>query len=162
MDLVNNNTELSKVLPPSRPNSGLHVLELGTGCGMVGITLAQTIPDAKVLLTDLLDAEEIVQRNINAASSLPDGSLKFQELDWGSGLPQAIQSSAHRLDLLIAADCTYNPDSRYVYPGSSCIQPAMWLLTFVMQSSTGQYTRSAGKAKPKTCDCNCDEDATLQ
>jgi hypothetical protein len=162
MDLVNNNTELSKVLWPSRPSSGLHVVELGTGCGMVGITLAQTIPDANVILTDLPEAEEIVQRNINAASSLPGGSLRFQELDWDAELPQTIQSSPHPLDLVIAADCTYNSDSRYVCPGPSCVQPAMWFLTCVSQSSTGQYTRSAGKAKPRSRDCNCDEDAALQ
>lgn len=47
--------------------SRLRVLELGAGCGILGITLAHLFPDAEVLLTDLEDAEEIISCNVAAA-----------------------------------------------------------------------------------------------
>jgi methylase of polypeptide subunit release factors len=106
------NTELSKALPPSKSGPGLRILELGTGCGIVGITLAQSLPDAELLLTDLPEAEEIVQRNIDAASSLSGRSVRFRALDWDAELSSNIQSSLDHIDMIIAADCTYNSDSR--------------------------------------------------
>jgi methylase of polypeptide subunit release factors len=111
-DLMKHNTELSKGLPSSKTEPGLQILELGTGCGMVGISLAQLFLDAKVVLTDLPEAEEIVQRNIDAALGLPEDTLSFKNLDWDAELPPDIQSWSSRLNLVIAADCTYNPDSR--------------------------------------------------
>ena len=105
-------TELSKALPSAKSGPGLHILELGTGCGIVGITLAQSLFDVQVLLTDLPEAEMIVQRNIDAASSLSGRSVRFQELDWDAELPSSTHFPLDRLDLIIAADCTYNSDSR--------------------------------------------------
>jgi predicted nicotinamide N-methyase len=107
------NSSLAKALLPSAPISHFNVLELGTGCGMVGIAIAQTIPDSNVLLTDLPEAREIVERNINCATEAPGVSLAFMELDWDADLPDDLQSTPNRLGLVVAADCTYNPDSRY-------------------------------------------------
>jgi methylase of polypeptide subunit release factors len=107
MHLANTDSELSKALLPPKSNTGLHVLELGTGCGMVGITLAQTVPDTKVILTDLPEAREIVERNMDQARKAKGATLEFQELDWDDQV-----SPSDHLDLIIAADCTYNPDSR--------------------------------------------------
>ncbi|TKA37194.1 hypothetical protein B0A55_13625, partial [Friedmanniomyces simplex] len=42
----------------------LNVIELGCGCGSVGISLAQSIPDCNVLLTDLPEVTELVEANI--------------------------------------------------------------------------------------------------
>lgn len=88
------------------------VLELGTGCGIVGIALAQTITNANVILTDLPEAREIVQRNIDQASRAPGAKLSFLELDWDAQLPDELQSTLTSVSLVVAADCTYNPDSR--------------------------------------------------
>jgi hypothetical protein len=82
---------------------------------MVGIAIAQIIPNSKVLLTDLPEAREIVERNINSVTTAPGASLAFMELDWDADLPHDLQSASDQLDLVLAADCTYNPDSRYVF-----------------------------------------------
>jgi methylase of polypeptide subunit release factors len=99
------------LLPSERPTQ-LRILELGTGCGMVGITIAQLVGGAKVLLTDLPEAQEIVKRNIGQASAAQQSTLYFQELNWDDELPPNLQPLDARLDLVIAADCTYNSDSR--------------------------------------------------
>jgi hypothetical protein len=79
---------------------------------MVGITIAQLIAGADVRLTDLEEAQEIVERNISLARRAKGSSLKFQTLDWDAELAPNLQSTSPPLDLVIAADCTYNPDSR--------------------------------------------------
>lgn len=111
--LTNPNSDLAQALLPAASKPRLSVLELGTGCGMVGITIAQTISNSKVLLTDLEEAREIVERNMHYAIEAPGASLDFVELDWDADLPRDLQSTLDQLDLVVAADCTYNPDSRY-------------------------------------------------
>ncbi|QDS67643.1 hypothetical protein FKW77_004615 [Venturia effusa] len=87
----------------------LHVIELGSGCGIVGITLAQTVPDCDVLLTDLPEAAEIAQRNIDNVFPAMSSSVSFQPLNWEEPLPKMVQSKTY--DLILVADCTYNSDS---------------------------------------------------
>jgi predicted nicotinamide N-methyase len=87
----------------------LKVLELGSGCGIVGLSLAQAIPDCDVLLTDLPEAREIAERNIASMNPAMGSKATFLELDWEQPLPPAVQ--AKPFDLILVADCTYNPDS---------------------------------------------------
>jgi predicted nicotinamide N-methyase len=96
------------------------VLELGTGCGIVGLTLAALVPNSHVVLTDLPEAREIVERNMDSlATQLGNGStLAFEELDWDADLPAwfARSQSRAKTELVLASDCTYNSDSRYEPP----------------------------------------------
>jgi methylase of polypeptide subunit release factors len=108
-DIHEGDSILAKALLPVHRAARLRVLELGTGCGMVGITIASIMDGAHVLLTDLSEAQEIVERNILRAHTAKGSTLAFQELDWDAELPSDLSS---HLDLVIAADCTYNPDSR--------------------------------------------------
>ncbi|KAF1914975.1 putative methyltransferase-domain-containing protein [Ampelomyces quisqualis] len=101
----------SKPLLPSGRPALLRVLELGAGCGMVGIAIAQTVAKAQVLLTDLLEAREIVECNIKHASPAQGSTLKFEKLDWDDELPLDLRTFSSCLNLVVAADCTYNPDS---------------------------------------------------
>ncbi|KAF2683444.1 hypothetical protein K458DRAFT_390059 [Lentithecium fluviatile CBS 122367] len=94
----------------------LRVVELGTGCGMVGITIAKLMQDTTVVLTDLAEAREIVEHNLE--QNIKDRTkIKFQELDWEEDLPEHLQGRGTRcphcaqIELVIAADCTYNSDS---------------------------------------------------
>lgn len=87
----------------------LNVLELGSGCGIVGKALASIRPDCHVILSDLIDAMELIQLNL-ADSQLASGSrLSSMILDWGQDLPASI--TAEQFDLILVCDCTYNSDS---------------------------------------------------
>ncbi|KAI9741578.1 MAG: hypothetical protein M1818_004384 [Claussenomyces sp. TS43310] len=103
----------------------LRALELGAGCGIVGITLARCCrrhhPDATILLTDLPEAEDIARHNIRCnnepsshhrdpatTTSGTPPRLNYQNLDWSAPLPAELETA--QLDLILVADCTYNPD----------------------------------------------------
>ena len=90
-------------------NRPLSVLELGCGCGVVGIALAQTLPDCDVLLTDLAEVDELVARNIEIMTPAMSSRVKFTPLDWEVALPANVQSRT--FDIIIAAECIYNTDS---------------------------------------------------
>ncbi|KAF1355055.1 putative methyltransferase-domain-containing protein [Delphinella strobiligena] len=87
----------------------LNVLELGCGCGIVGIGMAQTIPDCDVLLTDLPEVDELVEQNISIAKPAMSSNIQFCPLDWEAPLPTKVRSRI--FDLIIVAECIYNSDS---------------------------------------------------
>ncbi|KAF8422895.1 putative methyltransferase-domain-containing protein [Tirmania nivea] len=84
----------------------LKVLELGSGCGIVGLALAALRGSCHVLLTDLPSAEEISQRNLQHSQKQLQGDVSFQILDWDDPVPPSTSP-----DIILIADCTYNPDS---------------------------------------------------
>lgn len=91
---------------------GLKVIELGAGCGIVGLTLARLArPNLSlVTLTDLPAATSILTRNLSPgvlAGARP--SPTHAVLDWTAALPPDVAATAW--DLVLVADCTYNPDS---------------------------------------------------
>ncbi|PYH73806.1 protein N-lysine methyltransferase family protein [Aspergillus vadensis CBS 113365] len=90
-------------------NSPLHVLELGSGCGVVGIALAELLPQCSVVLTDLPEVEEIVTQNIAVAKPADSSELEFRTLDWDEELPSDLCGGS--IDLVLVSDCTYNADS---------------------------------------------------
>ncbi|KAI9370323.1 putative methyltransferase-domain-containing protein [Aspergillus egyptiacus] len=94
----------------SEPSSPLHVIELGSGCGIVGVALAEMLPQCSVLLTDLPEVEEIVMKNIGAARPADSSEIRYQSLDWDEKLPENLFESPS-IDLVLVSDCTYNADS---------------------------------------------------
>ncbi|KAI4745433.1 hypothetical protein E4T50_04241 [Aureobasidium sp. EXF-12298] len=99
---------LEKVLS-SATYKKLNVLELGCGCGVVGIGLAQTVPDCNVLLTDLPEVDELVARNIEVANPAMSSQIEFAPLDWEAPLPKKVASRT--FGLILVAECIYNSDS---------------------------------------------------
>lgn len=87
----------------------LHAIELGCGCGSVGISLAQSIPDCDVLLTDLVEAEELVEANLARMNPAINSRVRFHSLDWEAPLPPSLQTRTN--DLIIVSECTYNTDT---------------------------------------------------
>ena len=87
----------------------LNCIELGTGCGIVSLGLAQALPNCDVLLTDLPEAEDVVKRNMLAARPASNTIISFEVVDWEKDLP--ISVSSKEFDLILVADCTYNPSS---------------------------------------------------
>lgn len=89
----------------------LNVLELGAGCGIVGLTLAaHRKHSTNIQLTDLPEATEILERNVSHHHNTnPTSKVKHQVLDWSEDeLPQDVATA--NWDLILVADCTYNPD----------------------------------------------------
>ena len=87
----------------------LRVIELGAGCGIAGIALAQLVPHCSVFLTDLPEAQELLQKNIDVAKPAPGSSLRRGLLEWGPVSSSSILQSGP--DLVLISDCTYNADS---------------------------------------------------
>ncbi|EMC91111.1 hypothetical protein BAUCODRAFT_127028 [Baudoinia panamericana UAMH 10762] len=87
----------------------LNAIELGCGCGSVGISLAQSIPGCNVILTDLPEVTELVQANIQRMKPAMSSRVRFQPLDWERPLPETIQDRKN--DLVIVSECTYNSDT---------------------------------------------------
>ena len=87
----------------------LNVLELGCGCGSVGISVAQSIPDCDVLLTDLPEVTELVEANIQRMLPAMASKVSFAPLDWEAPLSDRVMSRAN--DLIIVSECTYNTDT---------------------------------------------------
>ena len=83
----------------------LNILELGAGCGIVGIALSAVLRNPQILLTDLPEAVEILTHNL---ALLPSSKPIHQVLDWSESLPVNVQST--KWDVAVVADCTYNPD----------------------------------------------------
>lgn len=92
-----------------RPRRQVKVLELGAGCGIVGIALGQCYPDCAVQLTDRADSQEILSRNVEQAKPANNSTLQTRILDWDADSDGA--SAERDLDLIVISDCTYNPDS---------------------------------------------------
>jgi predicted nicotinamide N-methyase len=89
----------------------LRVLELGCGVGIVGISLGRA-KNCDVILTDLPEAQEIVERNIRANSNpepKTESIFTFMPLSWENPLPPEVKRAP--VDLILVADCTYNADS---------------------------------------------------
>jgi hypothetical protein len=87
----------------------LEVLELGSGCGIVGIGFAQLYHNCHVLLTDLPEAMEILDCNIAQARPASGSKLSKATMNWDDGLPVAVAQG--RYHLFLVSDCTYNSDS---------------------------------------------------
>ena len=99
---------LKNALGASDPRP-LKVVELGCGCGISGINLAQTVSNCSVILTDTLEVEAIVGANISEMSPASNSKVSFCALNWDGELPSNLASTS--FDVALITDCTYNPDS---------------------------------------------------
>lgn len=80
----------------------LRILELGAGCGIVGLAVEKHLGgQGHVILSDLEDARECAEESI----SLNKSAATFMALDWADE-----DVSVEDIDLIIVADCTYNMD----------------------------------------------------
>ena len=96
-------------LVSSSAHDHISVLELGAGCGAVGIALATLIPGANVVMTDLPDAMSVIDMNLLEVDQQIRARLQRRTLDWAD-LDQ-IADLAESIDLVVVADCVYNTDS---------------------------------------------------
>lgn len=101
-------SSLSAILKPASERR-LRILELGAGCGLVGIWLSSMLPQSKVLLTDLPEAMDVLRCNVKNAKPANDSKLEIGVLDWDTGV--ATRGRELEFDLIVISDCTYNCDS---------------------------------------------------
>lgn len=87
----------------------LNVIELGSGCGLVGIALASVRPKSRILLTDLPDAMTILDYNVSQSQPALESTIEHMVLDWEDKLPTTVMQE--RYDLVIVSECTYNENS---------------------------------------------------
>jgi hypothetical protein len=98
---------LAKILSAAH---GPRVLELGTGCGIVGLEMHYLCPNSEVILTDLPEAMEVLDHNAQLVRSRTDeGHLETMVLDWEEPLPEPLKKAPK--DVILVSDCTYNSDS---------------------------------------------------
>ncbi|KAL2040153.1 hypothetical protein N7G274_007056 [Stereocaulon virgatum] len=94
----------------TRTTHGPKVLELGSGCGIVGLEIARLCPTSDVLLTDLPEAMAIMEYNVSEVKvSSTTGKITTAILDWNDALPAMIRQTQY--NLVIVSDCTYNSDN---------------------------------------------------
>lgn len=101
-------SQTARLLRAQNP-ARLSVLELGCGCGMVGIALAQMRPRCEIYLTDLPEAMGILEQNISVAQPAEGSSLTSTTLDWYDEVPFRIRETV--FDVILVSECTYNSDS---------------------------------------------------
>ncbi|KAI9724527.1 MAG: hypothetical protein M1812_000595 [Candelaria pacifica] len=92
-------------------STGLRILELGAGCGIVSLSLAKQLPNSRILLTDTSEAQALTNRNIDSflSSSPTISTISFEILQWEETIPEKVAKL--NFDLILVADCTYNPSS---------------------------------------------------
>jgi predicted nicotinamide N-methyase len=92
-----------------RGNS-LNVLELGAGCGKLGLGLAAA--GATVVLTDHSDAIGWLQKNVSLNRDIVGDRTFVRPLTWGSLEDMAaIESSFDSFDLIVGSDLLYNEET---------------------------------------------------
>ncbi|KAG0460798.1 hypothetical protein HPP92_021095 [Vanilla planifolia] len=89
---------------------GKKVVELGSGCGLVGCVAA--LLGASVILTDLPDRLKLLKKNVDANVGIPvttRGYVKVLELTWGDELdPHFINPFP---DFVVGSDVIYSEDA---------------------------------------------------
>lgn len=100
---------LAKILKHNTSHTP-RVIELGSGCGIVGLEIAHLCPAGNVHLTDLPETMNILNHNISKAKFTSTGRrVTAAILEWDKSLPDDVAKNHH--DLVIVSDCTYNSDS---------------------------------------------------
>ncbi|CAG8539499.1 2764_t:CDS:2 [Paraglomus occultum] len=87
------------------------ILELGSGTGYLGITLAsRLVPPFTLILTDLPDVLPLLNRNVSNNSRANTDHIIVAPLEWGNSAHSECINSKHRIDLVIASDLVYFPE----------------------------------------------------
>ena len=102
--------ELQQSLRPMFFDREMKILELGTGIGILGVSIATAFPSATVVMTDLLDAQSLVDENTRLNSKNHSQLMRnasFRALDWEER-PFPQWTMMEKFDLIVMADVTYN------------------------------------------------------
>lgn len=101
--------QTSKLIKSATRDAPLNVLELGAGVGTAGVAFATLVPNTKVTITDVSEAEKLVALNIASNKAAKNSTVSFATLDWSEEVPSEILGQS--FDVVLVADCIYNEDS---------------------------------------------------
>jgi hypothetical protein len=102
--------ELQQFLPPMLFDREMKILELGTGVGILGVSIATAFPTSTVVMTDLLDAQSLVDENTRLNTNNHPQLIRnasFRALDWEER-PFPQWTMTEKFNLIVMADVTYN------------------------------------------------------
>ncbi|XP_003561244.3 protein-lysine methyltransferase METTL21D [Brachypodium distachyon] len=92
---------------------GGRALELGAGCGLVGIVAA--LLGARVVATDLHDRLRLlaknIEQNLDSSSCWGGGSAQAAELVWGDEDPVLDDDGSHDFDFILGSDVVYSEEA---------------------------------------------------
>lgn len=93
-------------------SADLHVIDVGTGSGIIGVTLAQRRPNVRVTALDVSPAALAVARRNAARHGVPE-RVRFLEQDLLDPVPQPADMICANLPYIPAADVDVLPVSRH-------------------------------------------------
>jgi predicted nicotinamide N-methyase len=122
--------------------SGLRVLELGAGCGLVGMALADA--GARVVSTDLPSVVEHLKANVAAnpplAGAGKGGSITVLPYAWGDDVAPLLDAAGGGFGLVVGTDVAY----------SGSLNPLL-LQTACAIATASEAARAAAGEKPTRC-----------
>ncbi|KAJ2413660.1 hypothetical protein H4218_004912 [Coemansia sp. IMI 209128] len=86
--------------------STLNIVELGSGCGLVGIALHR-LGAKRVVVTDQRRMMKVLTKNVDRARS--KGQLFATEYDWDKG-SEDMSVLSEPVDLVVVSDCVYHEE----------------------------------------------------
>jgi predicted nicotinamide N-methyase len=124
--------------------AGKRILELGSGCGLVGSMIAKFFNDIESLIVS--DFEEIVISNLEYnvklnANPRNQSKIKVMEIDWFKSLENPQYLSYLEIDVIIASDVIYSPD---------LVIPFLSVLNSLCQQSQKQIVIANALRNPET------------
>ena len=107
-----------ELLPMLAADSRVRCLEVGAGCGLLGLTLAGI--GAQVVLTETPDAMPNLRWNVEHNQPARRGSARAQTLHWGDDADIAAVVRHGPFDVLVGTDVVYVSSPRCLSPPIAC------------------------------------------
>lgn len=123
---------LLNYLLSSKKDLGEYVLELGAGCGLLGLGLAQVNDEIQVTITDTAQVVAQVHQNVAINNLKEQRRIQVCPLDWTRFRQDATLASlsAASFDTIVATDVLFSPD---------LVQPLLETMQHFSKPSTCMY-----------------------
>ncbi|KAL6057896.1 Protein N-lysine methyltransferase METTL21A [Balamuthia mandrillaris] len=94
---------------PEESLRGKRVIELGAGCGLLGISMKRLAMEAQITLTDKAEALSLLRSNVERNNLTEAHGCFVRELSWGDNKQaEELVGSAAPFDLIVASDVIFD------------------------------------------------------